>query len=388
MAIKNWSTTAASNVNALTGVGLGFDENQAPRLVNDAAREMMAQVAAFCADAYQGKCPYYAAGGTANAITVTANPALGSYAAGAGFVILAGSTNTGATTINVNGLGTKALQFQGNALKGGEVIANRLFMAYYDGTQFQLMTGFVHMVQDTTNKHLGIGSGVMANGTGGTSAANTGVGHGVLAALTTGVGNVAMGAEAGKLLTSGASSIAIGNGALDANQTGTANTAVGNDALGASTGSTNTAIGASALSAATSAGQNTAVGGSSGSSVTGDANTLVGWGAGVALGTGVNLTSGSQNTIVGGRATGAASGTSSAVMVGYEASAGTSGIAIGRGAVAGANKLALGSASYALDTQTTVGAAGAASALPANPTGYLEVVINGTARVIPFYAKS
>lgn len=37
-------------------------------------------------------------------------------------------------------------------------------------------------------------------------------------------------------------------------------------------------------------------------------------------------------------------------------------------------------------TATTVGAAGAASALPATPTGYLRVVINGTTRKIPYYA--
>jgi|TARA_A100001015_G_scaffold55075_2_gene60491 hypothetical protein len=39
-------------------------------------------------------------------------------------------------------------------------------------------------------------------------------------------------------------------------------------------------------------------------------------------------------------------------------------------------------------TQTTVGSAGGANALPGQPTGYLEVKINGTARVIPFYDKS
>lgn len=38
--------------------------------------------------------------------------------------------------------------------------------------------------------------------------------------------------------------------------------------------------------------------------------------------------------------------------------------------------------------QTTVGAAGGASALPATPTGYVEVKIQGTAYVIPYYAKS
>lgn len=40
------------------------------------------------------------------------------------------------------------------------------------------------------------------------------------------------------------------------------------------------------------------------------------------------------------------------------------------------------------DTQTTVGAAGGASALPATPTGYLEVTIGTTDYVVPFYAKS
>lgn len=37
-------------------------------------------------------------------------------------------------------------------------------------------------------------------------------------------------------------------------------------------------------------------------------------------------------------------------------------------------------------TQTTVGAAGGASALPATPTGYLTVNIGNTTYVIPFYA--
>lgn len=40
------------------------------------------------------------------------------------------------------------------------------------------------------------------------------------------------------------------------------------------------------------------------------------------------------------------------------------------------------------DTQTTVGAAGAASALPANPTGYIEFTIGTTNYVIPYYAAS
>lgn len=40
------------------------------------------------------------------------------------------------------------------------------------------------------------------------------------------------------------------------------------------------------------------------------------------------------------------------------------------------------------DTQTTVGAAGGATALPATPTGYFVVTIDGTERVVPYYAKA
>jgi hypothetical protein len=38
-------------------------------------------------------------------------------------------------------------------------------------------------------------------------------------------------------------------------------------------------------------------------------------------------------------------------------------------------------------TQSTVGSAGAADALPATPSGYVEIVIGGTTYVLPFYAK-
>lgn len=39
-------------------------------------------------------------------------------------------------------------------------------------------------------------------------------------------------------------------------------------------------------------------------------------------------------------------------------------------------------------TQTTVGAAGAASALPATPTGYLTINLGNGAVVVPYYAVS
>jgi len=41
-----------------------------------------------------------------------------------------------------------------------------------------------------------------------------------------------------------------------------------------------------------------------------------------------------------------------------------------------------------IDNQSTVGAAGSASALPATPTGYANIQINGTEYVVPYYAAA
>jgi hypothetical protein len=43
---------------------------------------------------------------------------------------------------------------------------------------------------------------------------------------------------------------------------------------------------------------------------------------------------------------------------------------------------------YNTTAQTTVGAAGGATALPATPTGYFQLKVNGTAYVVPYYAVS
>ena len=55
-----------------------------------------------------------------------------------------------------------------------------------------------------------------------------------------------------------------------------------------------------------------------------------------------------------------------------------------------AGKVALGSGKLITGwgTQTTVGAAGAASALPANPTGYAKIDVGGTTYVTPYYAAA
>jgi hypothetical protein len=74
-------------------------------------------------------------------------------------------------------------------------------------------------------------------------------------------------------------------------------------------------------------------------------------------------------------------GTTLALTPSGVSGAGSVGISISGNAVLG--QALLGFSSY--PTQTTVGAAGGASALPATPAGYLPVSIGGTQRLIPYY---
>ncbi len=55
-----------------------------------------------------------------------------------------------------------------------------------------------------------------------------------------------------------------------------------------------------------------------------------------------------------------------------------------------AGKIALGSGKLVTgwSTQTTVGSAGGASALPATPTGYAKIDVGGTTYVVPYYAAA
>jgi hypothetical protein len=83
---------------------------------------------------------YGTSGGAANVQTLALTPSLTAYAAGQMFVFKAGFTNTAAATFNVDSVGAKNIFIDGAALNGGEIVANRVYVLVYDGTQFQLIT--------------------------------------------------------------------------------------------------------------------------------------------------------------------------------------------------------------------------------------------------------
>jgi hypothetical protein len=87
-------------------------------------------------------------GGTDKLITVTGTdtltgtmtPALTAYAAGNQFSFVAANTNTGAVTINIDGVGVKSITKNGTtALVAGNIVANSVVLIEYDGTRFQLL---------------------------------------------------------------------------------------------------------------------------------------------------------------------------------------------------------------------------------------------------------
>lgn len=84
------------------------------------------------------------AGGTANAITLTlpAIVELTQYIKGNRFTFKAKATNTGAVTININGVGAvEVLKTGGVPCTAGSILAGGVYDVYHDGSKFQLTAG-------------------------------------------------------------------------------------------------------------------------------------------------------------------------------------------------------------------------------------------------------
>ncbi len=85
---------------------------------------------------------YGATAGSANTYTLTLSPAPTAYVDGMGVVVKVNAANTGATTLNVNGLGAKAIvDGKGSALTSGKLRLNGIYSLKYSTTSgnFQLV---------------------------------------------------------------------------------------------------------------------------------------------------------------------------------------------------------------------------------------------------------
>lgn len=140
MTFWKWSKTAAANATA-DGT-INWAEGMAPSAVNDSARSMMAAVAKW-RDDIEGAV---ATGGTATAFTLTSNQAFDTLANMNGHMValVPHATNTGPCTLNVDGLGAKALRSApGVELLGGTLILGTPYVATYrNSTNEWLLHGF------------------------------------------------------------------------------------------------------------------------------------------------------------------------------------------------------------------------------------------------------
>ena len=124
---KDGQTTPTANIPLggfkVTGLGAGT-------VATDAAQYGQLQIGATTIATVTGT----------DTLTGTLTPALNAYATGNKFSFIAVNTNTGAATINLNGLGAKNITKSGTtALVAGDIVSGQVYLIEYDGTRFQLI---------------------------------------------------------------------------------------------------------------------------------------------------------------------------------------------------------------------------------------------------------
>ncbi len=123
-----------------------FPENQLPSTVNNGARALEGIIARWDKDTNAS----LSAGGSANAITISANQTLSAYYDGFVIAFEAGATNTGAVTINVDSVGVKSLKKNvTDAMDAGDIVNGQKVIAIYDGTNFQIVSAYIDTTQST-----------------------------------------------------------------------------------------------------------------------------------------------------------------------------------------------------------------------------------------------
>jgi hypothetical protein len=80
--------------------------------------------------------------GVVDVYVLTPSPALAAYVAGMLVLFSPGTTNTTASTLNISGLGAKAIKtVSGAALIADDIVAGSYYLLIYDGTNFRIING-------------------------------------------------------------------------------------------------------------------------------------------------------------------------------------------------------------------------------------------------------
>ena len=151
--LNDWNVAAANNNDAPPD---GFPENMNYSEVNNSARESMAVLKRFFAD-INGSL---AAGGVADAYTLTLNASYTAYFDGFIFACTIPAANTTADpTINVNAIGARTIKdYRGNAIGAGDLATGGLYLFADDGTNLRVVAnlGVIENLKDNATKEIAI----------------------------------------------------------------------------------------------------------------------------------------------------------------------------------------------------------------------------------------
>lgn len=125
--VSQWNIAAASNNSAPPD---GAPEGMAPSTVNDTMREFMAALARWYSDA-DGSLTSAGSGG---AYTLATNNVYTSLTDIPLLVFRANHTNAGAATLSVDGLTARAIELDGVALTGGEIVTDTICVVAHNAT--------------------------------------------------------------------------------------------------------------------------------------------------------------------------------------------------------------------------------------------------------------
>jgi hypothetical protein len=110
---------------------MAVSDSTVPNTLDNIVRQLMADTRAFAND-LGGKA---VSSGT-DTVTLTTETTLTAYADGTALAFIAGGTNTGAATLNVDSVGAKAVVKAGGApLAAGDITSGMICLVYYDASQ-------------------------------------------------------------------------------------------------------------------------------------------------------------------------------------------------------------------------------------------------------------
>lgn len=129
MTVYKWSTTAATNDDVDSTIN--WQEGQSPASVNNSARAMMAAIAKW-RDDMSGNV---VTAGTSTAYTATSNQVFSALTDGISIALRMSADNGASPTLNVDGLGAKAIAtLYGTAVGTGKLRSGAVYVFTYDST--------------------------------------------------------------------------------------------------------------------------------------------------------------------------------------------------------------------------------------------------------------